>query len=325
VITLEAVAARRAPLTLARLSLVWGPGVHALVGTSADGGPLLLQLMAGRARLRSGRIRVLDADPRDALVRRRLGWVPLQPALPEAMRVGDVLAMAAALRGEPPSDPVGRLATLGLESLAPRRVKTLEPEEARAVALVEALTSTAVRVLLLEEPLVGVDPRAGARVPERVRARGREGCAVLVATASLRDAGDLADDHVLLRGGAVVGRAASLDALAAFSPEGVRVRILVSDPRALLTALAGEEAVEAVARTDAAVVARGRDASALAAAVGRAVEASGVDLTEMRLEPPSMDEARAAAGGVAAATYEAAQARTRSALAPPREGAEGGP
>ena len=34
----------------------------------------------------------------------------------------------------------------------------------------------------------------------------------------------------------------------------------------------------------------------------------------MRIEPPSMDEARGAVAGVATATYEAAYARTRSAL-----------
>ena len=39
-IAVEEVSARRAPLTLARLSLSWGPGVHSIVGTRADGGPL---------------------------------------------------------------------------------------------------------------------------------------------------------------------------------------------------------------------------------------------------------------------------------------------
>jgi len=320
VITLEAVAARRAPLTLARLSLSWGAGVHSVVGAPADGGPLLLALVAGQARLRTGRLRVLDGAPLDARVRRHVARVSLAPPLPEALRTHEVLAMAATLRGEPASDPQVRLAALGVESLARRRVGTLAPEEARAVALAEALTSTRVRVVLLEEPLVGIDPRAAARLPELLRARGLDGCAVLVATASLRDAGDLADDHVLLRGGTVAGRAASLDELAAFSAGGVRVRILVSDPRALLAALAAEAAVEAVARREGAVVARGRDAPALAAAVGRAVVASGVDLTEIRVEPPSMDEARDAAAGIATATYEAAYARTRSALALASEG-----
>ena len=319
-ITLEGVAARRAPLTLARLSLSWGPGVHSIVGTPADGGPLVLELVAGRARLRTGRVRVLDASPVDAAVRRQLALVLLEPSLPDALSAAEVLALAATLRGEPPGDPVARLASLGVEALAPRRVRTLAPEEARAVALAEALTSTRIRVLLLEEPLAGVDPRAAARLPELLRVRSRDGCVVLVATASLRDAGDLADDHVLLRGGTVAGRAGSLGELSAYSPDGVRMRIVASDPQALLAAIATEAAVEAVARREGAVVARGRDAVALAAAVSRAVVASGVEVTEIRVEPPTMDDARAASAGVATATYEAAYARTRAALTPTSNG-----
>lgn len=319
-IALEGVAARRAPLTLARLSLAWGPGLHSIVGTPADGGPLVLELVAGKARLRTGRLRVLDASPLDGTVRRELALVLLEPSLPDALTAAEVLTLAATLRGEPPRDPVARLASLGVEALAPRRVTTLAPEEARAVALAEALTSTRVRVLLLEEPLAGVDPRAAARLPEVLRARARDGCAVLVATASLRDAGDLADDHVLLRGGTVAGKAGSLAELSAFSPDGIRMRIVASDPQALLAAVASEEAVEAVARRDGAVVARGRDAAALAAAVGRAVVISGVDVSEIRVEPPSMDDARAASAGVSTATYEAAYTRTRAALTPSSNG-----
>lgn len=314
-IALEGVAARRPPMALARLSAAWGGGAHAVVGAREDGGPLLLAIVAGHARPRAGSVRVLQGSPGDAAVRPRVAYVPLEPALPDAMRVREVLALAAAVRGEPAADAAERLAVLGVASLAPRPVRTLAPEEARAVALAEAVTSPSVRVLLVEEPLVGVDPRAVTRLPEALRARARDGCAVLVATASLRDAGDLADDHLLLRRGAVAGRATSLAELAAFATDGVRVRVVASDPQALLAAVARDPAVEAVARRDAAVVARGRDVIALAAAVGRAVVESGVDVTEMRVEPPSLDDARSASAGVAAA-YETAYARTRAELQP---------
>lgn len=230
-IALEAVAARRAPLALAKLTLSWGPGAHAVVGTAGDGGPLLLSLVAGRERMRSGRVQVLGGRPDDAQVRPRIALVPREPTLPESLRVRDVLTVAAELRGDPRSDPAERLAALGVEALAPRPVRTLAPEEAHAVALAEALTSSRVRVLLVEEPLVGLDPRAAPRVPDLLRGRARDGCAVLVATASLRDAGELADDHLLLRAGTVAGQAASLAELAAFSPEGVRVRVVSTDRR----------------------------------------------------------------------------------------------
>ena len=62
-IALEGVAARRAPLTLASLTLSWGPGVHAVVGTPADGGPLLLALVAGRAPFARGASACSTAAP----------------------------------------------------------------------------------------------------------------------------------------------------------------------------------------------------------------------------------------------------------------------
>ena len=313
-ISLEEVATRRAPLALANLSLAWGPGAHALVGGAADGGALVLAVVAGATRLRSGRVRVLDGAPTDAGIRPRIGFVPVQPVLPPAMSVTEVLTLAAAIRREPEQDAEDRLRQLGIEALARRAVATLSPEEARAVAMAEAVTSSRVRVLLIEEPFVALDPRAVTRLPDVVRARAAEGWAVVIATSSVRDAGEIADDHVLLKAGAVVGRAASLDALAGFAPQGVLLRILAEDPRGLAAALAREECVEAVARRGAAVVARGRDAVELARAAGRAIVVSGARVTEIRVQPPSLDEVRAAAAGVEAATYESALDRTRASL-----------
>lgn len=316
-IALRSVRARSAPLARSSLTVEWGPGLHAIVGSVADGGPLLLAVIAGRERTRAGELRVLGRAPDDVAVRPQLALVPMAPPLPEAMRVHEVLALAAALRGETPTRAEDRLGVLGIEALAPRTVRSLSHDEARAVAMAEALTSARVRVLLLDEPLVGIDPRAAGRLPALLRERARQGAAVVIATASVRDAGELADDHVVLRDGALLGHAASLDALTAFTPAGARMRVLASDPLALVAALAREPEIDAVARRDGVVVARGKDARSLAQAVGRAVVAAEVDVTEMRLEPPSLDDTRAAVAGVAQGTFEAARARTAAALTTP--------
>ena len=60
----------------------------------------------------------------------------------------DYLCLASRLRGEPPSAPEERLAVLGVASLAQRRIRALSHEEARTVALVEAVTSQASVILL---------------------------------------------------------------------------------------------------------------------------------------------------------------------------------
>jgi ABC-2 type transport system ATP-binding protein len=305
-------------MVLASVSLAWGAGVHAVLGASEDGGALLLALVAGAVRPRVGRVRVLGAAATDAGVRKQVAFVGLEPSLPEALRVHEVLALAAAIRQEPPRDAAARLAVLGVETLAVRKVRSLSRPEARAVALAEAVTSSRVRVLLANEPLVAVDPRAASRLPAVLRERAGDGCAVVVATGSPRDASELADDHVILRGGALVGRATSIELLAGFSPEGVRLGIVLRDAsgaRSLASALAQDAQVEGVERRGACVTARGRQVEALARAAGRAIVDSGADVTELRIELPGLEEARSTSTAIAAATFEAAYARTRAALA----------
>jgi ABC-2 type transport system ATP-binding protein len=318
-IALQQVTAPRKHPVVRDVSLAWGPGVHALVGAPADGGPLLLSVMAGAVAPGTGVVRVLEGGPTDALVRGRIAHVSLEPSLPKELRVHEVLDLAATLRGEPSRSATERLATLGIEALSARRAGSLSMPEVRAVALCEALTSSRVRVLLVEEPFVSLDPRAASGFAAAVRASTLDARVVIVATASLGDASELADDHVLLRGGSVAGQAASLELLAGYAPQGAQLVVLTTEPAALLAALAHEPGIVGLARRDGAVVARGIDALALAQAAGRAVLASGADVSEMRLEPPTIEDARAAAAGIAKATYDAAYSRTSAALGRPVE------
>jgi ABC-type sulfate/molybdate transport systems ATPase subunit len=154
--------------------------------------------------------------------------------------------------------------------------------------MAEAVTSARVRVLLVEEPFVSMDPRALARLPEQVRARGADGCAVVVLTASPRDAAELADDHVVLRRGTITVQATAIEAFSGGSPTCARLRIVANDSgdaRTLVAALAREENVEGVSQDGVCVVARGRDAVILARAVGQAIVGASLDVAEMRFDP----------------------------------------
>jgi ABC-2 type transport system ATP-binding protein len=332
VIDLDGVSTRRAPFALANITLAWGPGVHALVGAPADGGRLLLALVAGAARPRRGRVRVLEGEPTDPRIRKRVAYVPAEPSLPEALRVDEVLAVAAAIRDEPEPTPnaAERLEVLGVEALARRRVQSLSRAEARAVALSEALASSRVSVLLVDEPLIAIDPRAAARMADALRAKAREGCAVIVATGSLCDAGELADDFVFLKDGAVSSRTSSLDELAGFLPFGARLTIVAPDvagARALVAWLAREAGVDGIeyhapargfARDAgaAAVAIRGRNAVVLAQAAGRAAIDAGVDILHLRFEPPTLDEARDASSARNDAAYRSGK-NAPGPIAPP--------
>jgi len=298
-IAFEGVSALRKPLAVTGITLSLGPGVHSIVGAQRDGGPLLLALLGGAARPRAGRVRVLGGSPTQASVRKQVARLPLDTVLPDALRVGEALAVAAAIRREPARGASDRLSVLALESLETRPLRSLSRAEMRSVAFVEALTSSQVRVLLVEEPLVGIDARAVGRVPQALRARAQEGCTVILSTASLRDAGELADDHVFLRHGSVVGVTRSLETLVAFSQNGARLLVVTRDlasARALVAAVARENDVDGVDLDGISVRVHGRDILALAKAAGRAAASAQIDPVELRVQAPTLDEARAAAG-----------------------------
>jgi ABC-type multidrug transport system ATPase subunit len=310
----DGLTARSAPVALAPLSFELGAGVHALVGTYVDGVPLVLAALAGRVRLRKGSLRLLGKPLTE--VRASVAYVPLDLALPDALTVNETFALAAEIRGEPRAEAAPRLAALGIASLGPRRVRSLTRAEARAVAMAEALTSSA-RVILLEEPYMTLDPRAAAVLAVRLRERAKDGACVVIGTASVRDAIDLADDQLVFDRGVLVRTMATGASTATPGAGLVRLSAGVSDIGPVLPELAKEATITAIESDHACIVVSGLDARELAAAVGRAVLRAGVDLEWLRADAPRLEELRAGGGGNAAAAYQAAMQQRARSVPPP--------
>ncbi|MCL2448003.1 MAG: hypothetical protein FWD17_03550 [Polyangiaceae bacterium] len=317
-IAVDKASARFGSVWIANVSMAWGPGIHSVVGGRDDGGNLLLAVAAGAVATRRGRVRVLGRAPTDPAIRRQIGYVPLAPALPADLLVREFLAIAAGIRREAPWPAHERLVDLGLTALADRPIRSLSHAEARALSLAEATTSSSVQALLIEEPRAVIDPQAAGRLPSVLRAKARNGCSVVVCTASLRDAADLADDHTVMHRGAMAAHLRSLDEVVGFAPQGARLQVLLrsaGDARAMVASLAHDTSVDAIERDGAVVRLRGPDPVWLARAAAAAALEAGIDVVELGVAPPTADEARAAAAGIAAATYEAAYRRTRASAA----------
>ncbi len=314
-IELHAAHTRTGPVTIAPLTLRLDAGLHALVGGRADGVAIVLAICAGRVKLHRGQRHLLGGRADDPAVRARLAYVPLDAPLPEPMRVDEALAMAASIRAERARPASARLDPLGLGPLAARDVRSLSREEKRAVALAEAVTSEA-RVILVDEPLASIDPRAAAMASDVLRARAREGACVVVATGSIRDARSLADDVLTFDRGTLVRRAAASDPLVLAGPRGASVRVVATDTKRLAEALAGEAAVRDVSFEGDVLVVRGADAVAVAAAIARGAARSDVALESLVPDLLHDDELRAAIAGDAAGAYRAAFERAHAPAAP---------
>jgi ABC-2 type transport system ATP-binding protein len=310
VITFQGVTSARGPLAAGAIDGEWGPGAHAILAAAPEGGRTLLALAAGALRPRRGTVHVLGASAADAQVRKRVAHVSADVALPDRLRVDEVLSAAASLRGDPPTEAAARLSPWGLEKLARRSVASLSRAEAKAVAVAEAFTSSRVRVVLLEEPFVALDAEATARLAAAIRAKAIDGGAVLFSTGSLRDACAFGEDV------AVLGRTGSLQRLAPGappfalgaagplaalpptgspheSPSRLRLALVAANPRdaeSLAGHLVREPDVAGLAYSAAlpaqtvVLHVEGNDVVALANAAARAAVASRVDLLQLHVE-----------------------------------------
>jgi ABC-type multidrug transport system ATPase subunit len=249
-----------------------GAGVTALVGPRPGGGPLLLDLVFGRVRPRTGAVTVLGHAPGASSVQKDVAYVPIAAQLPNGLTVQECVQIAFNARARGPRDAAATLERLGVTSLALRNTTTLTPGEHRAVLLAIALACTP-RVLLMEEPCTWFDARALAKTTEALRALASEGAAVIVSTQSAVDAERLGGRTLRVENG-VVGEGLPHRAHAGLS-------IACDRAKELGAALSSLASVRALSVEGARVVVSGPDARALARDVGCVIASGGFDIGAM--------------------------------------------
>jgi ABC-2 type transport system ATP-binding protein len=138
-----------------------GTGVTAVLGPNGAGKSTLLRLLCGLTPPSQGTVRIHGADPRaDAAVRARIGLVPQQETMFDGHTPLAFVRLAGVLHGL--EDPLGAaraaLATVDLDPDDPRRIATYSKGMRQRVKVAAALVHDP-DVLVLDEPLTGLDPR----------------------------------------------------------------------------------------------------------------------------------------------------------------------
>jgi ABC-2 type transport system ATP-binding protein len=216
--------------------------VTALVGPNGAGKTTLLLILATLLRPDFGEVRVAGLDPvHDPQgVRSRMGWMPDVFGVYEQLTVREYLAffteayrLDRATANQRISDALGRS---HLGEYANRPVHILSRGQKQRLALGRALLHEP-RVLLLDEPASGLDPRSRVELRDLLRALAAHGVAVLVSSHILSELEEIADRVVFVNGGVTVD-ARDIHELAAASVIGWRIR--ATDPDALSAALAAQ-------------------------------------------------------------------------------------
>ncbi len=280
------------------LELVVEPGeVVALLGPNGAGKTTFVRTVATLTPPDGGTLRVGGHDvTRDARhVRRLIGRAGQHAAVEGAMTGRENLAMVARLYGR--SRPAARAAAdrvlgrLGLDEVGDRLVRTYSGGLRRRLDLGASLVGSP-RLLVLDEPTTGLDPRSRIELWDAIRALAATGTDVLLTTQYLDEADQLASRIVIIDRGRVIadGTAADLKTRAGRDVVEVHTRDgagAAAAARALSRLGLGEPSVDAATRRVSVVAEHG--ARQLTQAV-RALEEEGVPYDDIALRRPTLDE-----------------------------------
>lgn len=186
-------------LAVDRLSLTVPPGeLFALLGPNGAGKTTSIKMLVGLLRPDAGHIEINGCDTvhatRQAL--ERLGYVPDEPFLYEKLSGREFLEFVAEMRGLDRRITAERIERecdyFGLADFLDDLAETYSHGMKQRLVFAAALLHDPA-VLVLDEPMVGLDPYNARRVKDRLRERARSGAVVFMSTHMLGLAEEIAD------------------------------------------------------------------------------------------------------------------------------------
>lgn len=191
-----------------RVDLELEPGIVGLVGPNGAGKSTLMNLIAGLVRPSRGKVTVLGVEPDDTeTFFRRIGYCTQYDGFPLGMTGRRLLVSLLRVHGFE-SEAANKLAVAALEKVgmtaaADRPVDAYSKGMRQRIKLAQAICHVP-QVLILDEPLNGLDPQARAEVTEILRERGAAGAHVLISSHILHEVDAVADRVVFLDNGYVI-------------------------------------------------------------------------------------------------------------------------
>jgi ABC-2 type transport system ATP-binding protein len=182
---------------------------YALVGPNGAGKTTTLRMVAGLLRPDAGTVAVFghDALSDPVAAKQMMAWVSDEPMIYDKLAPLEYLEFVAGLWGIDPaiSEPAahGLLVSLGLEPHQHERCEGFSKGMRQKVALAGALVHDP-RLIILDEPLTGLDAVSARHVKGLLGDRVRAGCTVIMTTHILEVAERMADRIGVIAAGRLV-------------------------------------------------------------------------------------------------------------------------
>ena len=214
-------------------------GVTALLGPNGAGKSTLFRMMCGLTPPSLGTVKVLGADARsDREVRGRIGLSPQQDALFDRLSAQQFVQIAAAAQGmDDPRGAAGHaLGQVDLDADDTRPVSGYSKGMRQRTKLAAALVGDP-DVLILDEPLNGLDPVQRRRMIELLEDLGARGRCVLVSSHVLEEVARLGSRILVIAQGRLVASGDYRELRELMDDRPHRIAITADQPRPLAAAL----------------------------------------------------------------------------------------
>lgn len=231
------------------------PGVTGLVGTNGAGKTTLIKLLTGHLRPTLGEVRVGTHASWTAAAKRHIGYCPEVDTLYEEMTGRSFLTTMARLQGWSGTELTDRvdliLKQVGMSDRAHRRLKGCSKGMRQRIKLGQALVHDP-HLIVVDEPLNGVDPVGRLELMDLFRALAANGKAVLVSSHILAEMDDFAERVIFMGRGRVLAVGSLGEIRALFADMPLQVRVICPQARFLAQELLACESVRGVtiARAD---------------------------------------------------------------------------
>ena len=237
-------------LGLNGFTATFGPGITGLVGPNGAGKSTLFRLLAGQLRADAGRLTILDQPawgPTE--FRRQVGYCPEHSQLYEWMTgeefVTTLLRVDGFSRAEARTRAAQALATVDLTDARARRLRAYSKGMRQRVKIAQAIAHDP-KLLLLDEPLNGVDPVGRSRMLALFAELARGGRHLIVSSHVLYEVERLTGEIVMITNGRALAQGNVHQIREQISNRPHAIELLTKDPRGLAKALLGWEHVTAV-------------------------------------------------------------------------------
>jgi len=271
-------------LGINRVNLSIPPGITSLVGPNGSGKTTLMNLMTGLLRPTKGAIRVLGVSPdRPQELGSVVGYCAQFDAFPKGLTGYQFLYWFLRIRGLSDAECERRtwaaLQTVNMADAAQRPVGAYSKGMRQRIKLAQAIAHDP-QVIVLDEPLNGLDPMARAETIALFRDWGQQGRHVIVSSHILHEVDRISDQVILLSHGYVVAEGQIQGVRSEVKDQPMQILIRCDQPNRLAAHLfLQDHVVEAKIHPDGkGVLLRTRDADSFYLLLNRAILETGLEV-----------------------------------------------